>query len=87
MTNVWFNDDVIEGFNGTFEEEYHRDDIDAEKIVTHIGDWVIERCASSAWSSDCDQWHLHCNGNSVYWNKDLAKVYIAFGTHLAGIGK
>jgi len=80
MANLWFDDnDILDAFNGTFEEEYHRDAIDVDKIVTHIGGWIIER--------EGKQWVLFCNGSSVYWHKDLAKVYVAFSSHLAGIGK
>ena len=78
MTNLWFDDDVIEGFNGTFEPEFNGDPI---KIYTLPHGFTIEQFNDA--SSSCA---LLCNGNFVYHGL-LDDCFIAFGSHLQGVGK
>ena len=78
MANLWFDDNEIEAFNGTFEPEFHGDPL---KIYTLPHGFTIEQFNDA--SSSCA---LLCNGNFVYHGL-LDACFIAFGSHLAGIGK
>tara|TARA_R110000772_G_scaffold253777_1_gene369553 strand:+ start:248 stop:481 length:234 start_codon:yes stop_codon:yes gene_type:complete len=77
MANLWFDDGELEAFNGTFQEEFHG------AITKHIlpHGFTIEQNKFYPAS-----WELLCNGNFVFHGSE-DECFIAFGSHLAGVGK
>jgi len=71
-------DKEIETFNGTFEPEFHGDPI---KIYTLPHGFTIEQNKYLD-----DYWSLLCRGNFVFQGSE-DECFIAFGSHLAGVGK
>ena len=79
MTNLWFDDGELEAFNGTFQEEFHGSSAITKHILPH--GFTIEQNKFYPAS-----WELLCNGNFVFHGSE-DECFIAFGSHLAGVGK
>jgi hypothetical protein len=79
MANLWFDDGEIEAFNGTFQEEFHGGSAITKHILPH--GFTIEQNLFYPAS-----WSLLCNGNFVFHGSE-DDCFIAFGSHLAGVGK
>ena len=79
MANLWFDDNEIETFNGTFEPEFHGGSAITKHTLTH--GFTIEQNLFYPAS-----WSLLCRGNFVFQGSE-DECFIAFGTHLQGVGK
>jgi len=70
--------EIIEDFNGTFQPDFHSDTVN--KYTLPKG-WTIEQNLFYPAS-----WSLLCNGKFVFHGNE-EDCFIAFGGHLAGVGK
>ena len=79
MANLWFDDGELEAFNGTFQEQFHGNSAITKHKLTH--GFTIEQNLFYPAS-----WSLLCRGNFVFHGSE-DDCFIAFGSHLAGVGK
>jgi len=79
MANLWFDDGELEAFNGTFQEEFHGGSAITKYTLPH-GFTIEQNILAPA------LWFLLCNNNFVFQGSEN-ECFIAFGSHLAGVGK
>ena len=74
MTNLWFDDDELEGYTQGKGEAYKKP---MQTIDLQCHGFTIEVCH--------DDNTLLCNGAFVFSDPDVSKLYIVLGKHLASV--
>ena len=84
MTNLFYSDEELAQINKSINDYYSQK---AEVVGVKPSHTIDLHCHGFTIEVHHDDNTLLCNGGFVFSDPDIAKVYIALGKHLEGVGK